>query len=189
MHVKALILAGGIVAVAVVTPAPDHPPERVAVAATPVTTPPQTTPDYTLDTIDHVLEWQRGVDVGRWVDEATPKPVVVVEHPAAPEPQPLPETPAAPGSAGDAIALHFGDMIGSATRVANCESSLDPTAVSPGGGNWGLFQINTVHTDSFTAVTGLPWSQVLVADANARFARWLYDQSGGWGPWACKWAA
>jgi hypothetical protein len=70
-------------------------------------------------------------------------------------------------------------------RLAHCESTLNPGAVSPGGGNWGLFQINTVHRSSFEAVTGRPWSAVLEADANAQFARWLFDQQG-WAPWACR---
>ena len=58
-----------------------------------------------------------------------------------------------PGSSGavalspaqDAINIAFGPLAPQATRVAQCESSLNPAAVSPGGGNWGLFQINQVH--------------------------------------------
>lgn len=101
-----------------------------------------------------------------------------------PAPAPVPS-----GDALEAIAAHFADLYDSAVGVARCESTLNPAAVSAGGGNWGLFQINRVHRDSFEAVTGRPWSDVLNADANAQFARWLYDSSGGWGPWACKWAA
>jgi len=102
-----------------------------------------------------------------------------------------------PGSSGavalspaqDAINIAFGPLAPQATRVAQCESSLDPAAVSPGGGNWGLFQINRVHAGEFQAVTGVPWSAVTDPYANARYAAWLYNQSGGWGPWACRWAA
>jgi hypothetical protein len=102
-----------------------------------------------------------------------------------------------PGSSGaaavspaqNAINIAFGGLAPQATRVARCESGLNPAAVSPGGGNWGLFQINRVHAGQFQAVTGQPWSQVLDPYANARYARWLYNTSGGWGPWACRWAA
>jgi hypothetical protein len=96
---------------------------------------------------------------------------------------------AALSPAQNAINIAFGPLAPQATRVAQCESSLNPGAVSPGGGNWGLFQINTVHAGQFQAVTGQPWSAVLDPYANARFAAWLYNQSGGWGPWACRWAA
>jgi hypothetical protein len=103
----------------------------------------------------------------------------------------------APGSPGavprspalDAISVNFGSLAPQATRVAQCESGLDPAAVSPGGGNWGLFQINLVHASQFQAVTGQPWSAVLDPYANSQYARWLYNQSGGWGPWSCRWAA
>lgn len=79
----------------------------------------------------------------------------------------------------------LGDQtVAKATRVAACESGLNPNAVSPGGGNWGLFQINTVHRNSgqFTTVTGRPWADVLATWPNAFYARWLYDQRG-WQPW------
>jgi hypothetical protein len=91
--------------------------------------------------------------------------------------------------AQDAITQAFGPIADQAMGVAQCESNLDPNAVSSGGGNWGLFQINTVHKNSFEEVTGHPWSEVLDPYLNSNFAAWLYNQSSGWGPWACKWAA
>ena len=94
-----------------------------------------------------------------------------------------------PSVAQDAITQAFGPIADQAMGVAQCESGLDPNAVSGGGGNWGLFQINTVHSGDFEAVTGQPWSSVLDPYLNANFAAWLYNQSGGWGPWACRWAA
>lgn len=116
-----------------------------------------------------------------------------------PPPPPKPKAPVAKnetppqtydsGSIESIIISHFGSIGQSAINVARCESTLNPNAVSRGGGNWGLFQINTVHRDAFESVTGQPWSNVLDADANAQFAAWLYNQSGGWGPWACRWAA
>ena len=94
-----------------------------------------------------------------------------------------------PSPAQDAITQSFGPIADQAMGVAQCESGLDPNAVSRGGGNWGLFQINTVHSSDFESVTGQPWSNVQDPYANATFARYLYDQAGGWGPWACRWAA
>jgi soluble lytic murein transglycosylase-like protein len=95
----------------------------------------------------------------------------------------------APSPSQDAINIAFGPLASQATRVAQCESGLNPAAVSSGGGNWGLFQINRVHAGQFQAVTGQPWSAVTDPYANARYAAWLYNQSGGWGPWTCRWAA
>jgi hypothetical protein len=87
--------------------------------------------------------------------------------------------------AKNTIAGIFGDQAGEAVAIANCESHLDPAAVSSGGGNFGLFQINSVHKEAFTEVTGQPWTAVYDAYWNAVFAKHLYDQQG-WGPWACK---
>ena len=93
-----------------------------------------------------------------------------------------------PSTVQDAITQAFGPVADQAMGVAQCESNLDPNAVSRGGGNWGLFQINTVHQSDFESVTGHPWSDVLDPYANAQYAKHLYDQSG-WQPWACRWAA
>lgn len=93
-----------------------------------------------------------------------------------------------PSVAQDAITQAFGPIADQAMGVAQCESGLNPNAVSSGGGNWGLFQINTVHRADFEAVTGQSWSNVLDPYLNATYAKHLYDQ-WGWGPWACSWAA
>ncbi|MEY2590305.1 MAG: hypothetical protein QOJ67_2289 [Acidimicrobiaceae bacterium] len=95
----------------------------------------------------------------------------------------------APSAAQDAINFYFGDIADQATRVAQCESTMNPEAVSSGGGNWGLFQINTVHRDDFEAVTGRSWNDVLDPYANTAYAVHLYNVSGGWGPWGCRRAA
>ena len=79
----------------------------------------------------------------------------------------------------------FGPDGDAAVSVADCESSLNPNAVSSGGGNHGLFQINNVHADDFASVTGRPWSDRYDARANTVFAKWMFDRSG-WGPWACS---
>lgn len=138
------------------------------------------------------------VVVGVASTTTTPPPIAptaaaateTVAEPVTPEPAPAAEaapapTPAPTGSAGEAIAAWFPDAYDKAVRVAGCESNLNPGAVSAGGGNHGLFQINSVHRSSFTAVTGQPWASVYDAYYNAQFARHLYDSSG-WQPWGCR---
>lgn len=121
---------------------------------------------------------------------ATTAAVKVVAPQPAPEPAPAAEAPAPAvspsggGSAEDAIAAYFGDVYDKAVRVARCESGLDPGAVSPGGGNWGLFQINTVHRGMVESM-GYSWDQILDPYVNADVARHIYDSSG-WGPWGCR---
>ena len=84
----------------------------------------------------------------------------------------------------DAINTQFGSLAGQATAIAECESGLDPHAISPGGGNWGLFQINTVHKPWVESL-GYSWDQMLDPYANAHVAKLLYNQSG-WQPWTCS---
>lgn len=93
------------------------------------------------------------------------------------------------GGLHPAIARHFGTgpLGRQAQRVAKCESELNPNAVSPTNDH-GLFQINAVHRAAFSRVTGLAWSHVYDAYANARYARDLYNRQG-WSPWTCRWAA
>jgi hypothetical protein len=71
-----------------------------------------------------------------------------------------------------------------ATRVATCESGMNPTAISPTNDH-GLFQINAVHRADFTRVTGQPWSAVYDARYNTQYAQHLYSTQG-WRPWTCK---
>ena len=85
------------------------------------------------------------------------------------------------------IAALFGDNAGSATRVADCESRMDPNAVSPTNDH-GLFQINNVHREQFQQVTGQSWSAVYDPYWNTYYAKWLFDRQG-WGPWTCRYAA
>ncbi|MGY6501515.1 MAG: transglycosylase SLT domain-containing protein [Acidimicrobiales bacterium] len=70
-----------------------------------------------------------------------------------------------------------------AIRVAHCESTHRWDAVSPGGGNWGLFQINTVHRGRVAAM-GMSWDQMLMPYQNAQVAADLWAEQG-WGPWTC----
>jgi hypothetical protein len=130
-------------------------------------------------------------------ETAATAPVVVAAPPAAhaPAASVAPETAAvevaAPASAPAgssveaAIAAWFPEVYDEAIAVADCESSLNPGAVSRGGGNHGLFQINNVHRGNFEAITGQPWDMVYDAYYNAQYARRLYDASG-WRPWTCR---
>ncbi|MBI2709743.1 MAG: transglycosylase SLT domain-containing protein [Actinobacteria bacterium] len=84
----------------------------------------------------------------------------------------------------DAIRQNFPEQYDKAVRVASCESGLNPRAVSPGGANWGLFQINSVHK-GLVASMGYSWDKILDPYVNARVARQIYNSSGGWRPWSC----
>lgn len=123
------------------------------------------------------------------VADATAPPAA----PPAPDPQPAvspapPPPPPAPAPAGtiqSIVERHFGAAAGQAMRIAECESSLNPAAVSVTDDH-GLFQINAPsHRGQFERVTGRPWSAVYDAEANTIYAKWLYDQQG-WSPWACR---
>jgi hypothetical protein len=121
---------------------------------------------------------------------SAPSPATAPTSEPAPAPEPAPEPASAPPpapttSAEEAIAAWFPDVYEEAVAVARCESSMNPGAVSSGGGNHGLFQINDVHRDQFTAVTGQPWDAVYDAYYNSHYARHLYNQSG-WQAWACR---
>lgn len=117
---------------------------------------------------------------------ATPAPAAAPEPAPAAEPEAAQPAPAATGggSVEDAIAASFGDVYAKAVRVARCESSLNPDAVSRNGANWGLFQINVVHRARVEAM-GYSWDQILDPYVNAAVARSIYDESG-WGPWGCR---
>ena len=59
-------------------------------------------------------------------------------------------TPAPPEYTVDEVKATITEVFGPAHAevaigVAHCESRLNPRAISAGGGNWGLFQINQVH--------------------------------------------
>jgi len=121
----------------------------------------------------------------RWYAAVAAEEARVAEEARRAEAERAAAASAAPaGSVEEVIQRWFGGESGTAIRVARCESGLNPRAVSPGGGNHGLFQINDVHQGTFQSVTGQPWSAVYDAEANTRFAHWLWSQQG-WSPWAC----
>ncbi len=72
-------------------------------------------------------------------------------------------------------------MFHSHARVAYCiaqhESTLDPHAVSPGGGNYGLWQINKVHR-------WVDWSRIYDPVYNARCAFRISHGGRDWSAWA-----
>ncbi len=115
---------------------------------------------------------------------APPAPIAARRAPTPAAPAP---TPPAPGSVEAVIAEVFREHAASAIGVARCESRLNPGAISRGGGNLGLFQINTVHRARVQRM-GFQWEQLLDARVNALVARSIFDEQG-WRPWACRHAA
>ena len=115
-------------------------------------------------------------------------------RPAAPAPTrepPVPtRTPApvavAPGGAGGdvrAIICSVPWPCEEALRVAFCESSLSPGAISPDGRNYGLMQVNIIHH----ARVGGDVSRLLNAAVNVAVAYQIYAAAGyTWQPWSCK---
>lgn len=89
----------------------------------------------------------------------------------------------APGPEGEIDAV-FGPAAGEARAIAECESHMNPGAVSRTNDH-GLFQINAVHAGSFSQVTGQPWDAVYDAHWNTLYAKWLFDRQG-WQPWSCR---
>ncbi len=88
----------------------------------------------------------------------------------------------------DAIHQNFGDnptLEGQANRVAACESGGNPNAVNPSG-YYGLFQLSKYWHESTANSMGYSWNQILDPYVNARVARVVFNQSGGWSPWSCR---
>lgn len=64
------------------------------------------------------------------------------------------------------------------------ESTNNPRAVSPGGGNLGLFQINRVHAAAFQRLTHKSFNPgAFDPRLNGQFARFLWN-STGWAAWS-----
>ena len=140
---------------------------------------------------------------------APPPPPTTTTAPPVATTQPTATVAADPAPVGGmhpAVAAAFGtgDLGVQAMNVATCESgdgenwgSVDPGA-SSSTNDHGLFQIHAGSPGfpggwvaTFERVTGVPfWNGVYDAELNARFARWLYDDSGGsWRHWTCRHAA
>lgn len=87
-----------------------------------------------------------------------------------------------------AIQIHFGDSP-TARRVAQCESKMDPGAVSPTNDH-GLFQINSPtwnkpgHSDPVADSIGGNWDKRYDPLWNSWFAKQIVDKYG-WTMWSC----
>lgn len=75
-----------------------------------------------------------------------------------------------------------------ATAVAHCESRLNPGAISPGGGNWGLFQINRATWEPTVNRMGYRWDEVLNPYINAKIALYIWHDvhNNSWSAWGCR---
>lgn len=90
------------------------------------------------------------------------------------------------------IREHFGHgtLGDQAVRVSSCESELRPSALNRSSGASGLFQVMPQWRTRYQQVTGLPYyDERFNPDANAAFARWLVNETGGWSHWVCRSAA
>ena len=131
-----------------------------------------------------------GLDAPVSIDPSAIQGAVGVPTTIAPPAPPVaktvraPQPPPAPGSVEAVITEIFGAHAPDAIAVARCESHLNPAAISRGGGNWGLFQINTAHR-SRVARMGYAWEDLLDARVNALVARSIFAEQG-WSPWACR---
>jgi hypothetical protein len=119
----------------------------------------------------------------------TPAPPAPAAPAPAPAPAPGPVAVSGPpaGSVEEIILEVFGEHGQAAIGVARCESGLNPGAISRGGGNWGLFQINKVHRGRVEAM-GYRWEDVLDARVNTLVAHAIFSEQG-WSPWGCRHAA
>lgn len=78
-------------------------------------------------------------------------------------------------------------LIGSAIRVASCESSLDPNAIGRDaavGIDVGLFQINTFHQRPLMRELGFTNMDLKDPEKNSQIARLIHERAGGWSDWA-----
>jgi hypothetical protein len=98
-------------------------------------------------------------------------------------------TACGPTSPQDAVRSHWGDRLyPCAAKIVQRESRWTPTAVSPGGGNIGLFQLNSYHKTWIKNELGYSWTDLKDAKKNAHAAKVLsakaHKQYGdGWQPW------
>lgn len=104
-------------------------------------------------------------------------------------PVPAPSASDAPSSVGDGGSIEqlicsYSWDCATALRVAHCESRLNPAVVSSGGGNLGLFQVNTIHRSRWEAM-GYSRADMLTAGPNVAVAYSLWSEQG-WRPWSCR---
>lgn len=89
-----------------------------------------------------------------------------------------------------AIQAIFPQEVSKATSIAQCESRMDPNAVSPTNDH-GLFQINATtwnkpgHADPVADWIGRNWHKRYDPVTNAIMAKKIRDRYG-WNMWACN---
>ena len=76
----------------------------------------------------------------------------------------------------------FGDRADDARKIADCESSMDPKAISDTN-DWGLMQVNQIHTDVLRNKYGWSLADMLDPWKNLVFSKYLYDRAGGFQDW------
>lgn len=84
----------------------------------------------------------------------------------------------------EALICSYGWDCATALRVFWCESKHQPGAVSPGGGNLGIAQVNTVHRARWQAM-GYSQADMLHAGPNLAVAHSIWAEQG-WQPWSCR---
>ena len=73
-----------------------------------------------------------------------------------------------------------------ATRIAWCESTMNPAAVSWDGSSYGLMQLHAPTWAAFMADYGFDfWSEWMIAERNVQMALIVYERSGP-GAWSCR---
>lgn len=111
----------------------------------------------------------------------------VVEPPtptSTPVPQPTPTAlpvVRAPTSIEALIAQYPWDA-SAATRVAQCESEMNPTAYNPASGASGLFQI-VPRWHAWRLRSG---ESLFNAGVNTRVAFEIWNETGDWRQWSCR---
>lgn len=93
-----------------------------------------------------------------------------------------------PTTPRQAVQARWGHNFACAERVIQRESGWNPTALSSGGGNIGLFQLNAYHKTWIRNELGYSWQELKDPAKNAHAAKVLstkaFHQYGdGWQPW------
>lgn len=91
------------------------------------------------------------------------------------------------------IKKYFGNDADKAERIFTCESGLNPQAINinqgihAGSADRGIAQINDkFHKARFEKMFGVPFEiGAHDTDMNIKYAKFLYDNSKGFGPWVC----
>lgn len=123
------------------------------------------------------------------VERAEMEPPVVTAttapppSPATTVPPPAP-APTVPHGDLETLICSYPWDCSTALRVAQCESTMNPRAISPGGHDWGLMQVNTVHRGR-VADMGYQWEDLLDPRVNLEVAWTIYAERGNWSAWVC----